>query len=270
MQRSSDSGTEFDITESPFIAGQSSAEQRVFRHTAPLDPVVRKARLFRGLSDSEKDFVLRDAAHRRYSTKAVVTKQGDAANRLFLLLRGSGQYFFITAEGRKVNLFWLMPGDIFGGACLLSDPGPFIVSTEVTANSQVLVWKREAIRSLAERYTKLLENGLSIANDYLVWYLATHLSLTCHSARERVAHVLVSLSGGIGQKCAAGVSLEITNEQLANTANVTPFTVSRLLNEWQRNGSVLKSRGKVVIRRPEELFSLHSASQYLELKSLRR
>jgi CRP-like cAMP-binding protein len=173
---------------------------------------------------------------------------------LFLLLKGAARYFLITAAGRKINLFWLVPGDIFGGACLLAEAAPFIVSTEVTKESQVLVWERDAIRTLATRYPKLTENGLSIASDYLVWYLATHLSLVCHSARERLAHVLSSLSRGVGQKCANGISLEITNEQLANTANITLFTVSRLLSEWQKDGSLLKTRGKIVIRHPEQLF----------------
>jgi CRP-like cAMP-binding protein len=219
-----------------------------------LDPVLCKARFFEGLSFSERNTVLQTASSCRYRINSVVVEQGNPADRLFLLLKGAARYSFITAEGRKVNLFWLVPGDIFGGASLLAEPARFLVSAEVTRQSQVLVWERDAIRTLAARYPKLMENGLSIACDYLVWYLATHLSLVCHSARERLAHVLFSLSNGIGQKCANGVSLEITNEQLANTANITLFTVSRLLSEWQRDGSLLKSRGRIVIRRPEQLF----------------
>jgi CRP-like cAMP-binding protein len=222
---------------------------------APLsDPVLSKARFLQGLSSSEKNTVLQTALFWRYRINSVVIEEGDPANRLFLLLKGSARHFFITPEGRKVNLFWLVPGDIFGGACLLAKPAPFIVSTEVTKESQVFAWERDAIRTLAARYPTLAENGLSIAYDYFVWYVATHLSLVCHSARERLAHVLFSLSHGIGQKCANGISLEITNEQLANTANITLFTVSRLLSEWQKDGSLLKSRGRIVIRYPEQLF----------------
>jgi CRP-like cAMP-binding protein len=47
--------------------------------------------------------------------------------------------------------------------------------------------------------------------------------------------------------------VHISNEDLANEANVTIFTVSRTLNEWQRKGLVLKRRGQVVLRSPEEL-----------------
>jgi CRP/FNR family transcriptional regulator, nitrogen oxide reductase regulator len=224
-----------------------------------LDPVVHNARFLGGLSSAGRYAVLQSAKRHTYRRNWIVIEQGDPADRLFLLRKGYARHFFITPEGRKVNLFSLVRGDIFGGACLLSDPTPFVVSTEVTAESEVLVWQRDAIRGLAKRYPRLVENGLSIACDYLVWYLATHLSLICHSARERLAHVLIGLSRGIGQSVREGIGLEITNEQLANTANVTPFTVSRLLSEWQRNGSILKSRGKLVLCRPEQLFRNDSA-----------
>jgi len=218
------------------------------------DPLVYRARFLQGLSGSCKDAVLQSGQRRPYMIDSVVVEQGDPATRLFLLLKGSARYFFITAEGRKVNLFWLVPGDLFGGSCLLAEPARFIVGTEVTMDSEVLVWERDTIRALATQHPGLMENGLSIACDYLVWYLATHLSLICHGARERLAHVLVSLSRGIGHISSKGVTLEITNEQLANTAHLTRFTVSRLLSEWQRNGSISKTRGQIVLRRPERLF----------------
>ena len=110
-----------------------------------LDPVLRKARFLRGLSSTGRNAVLQYAKHRRYHLNFVVIKQGDSANKLFLLLKGSARHFFITPEGRKVNLFWLVPGDIFGGACLLTEPALFIVSTKVTKKSEVLLGARSTV-----------------------------------------------------------------------------------------------------------------------------
>lgn len=220
-----------------------------------VDAVLRRARLFRGLSTPERNAVLDQSQLCSYSINSVIAEQGTSADRLFLLVTGAARYFVVTSQGRKVNLFLLFPGEIFGGASLLTEPAQFVVSTESTKESKVLVWERETLRILAAQFPRLLENGLSIACDYLVWYVATHLSLVCNTARGRLAHVLVSLSRGIGKNHPNGISLEITNEQLANTANITHFTVSRLLMEWQRNGLVLKSRGKIILCRPEQLFS---------------
>ncbi len=214
-----------------------------------------KARLLEGLSDEDRASILAAGAYKHFPRNAVATNQGDPADRLSLIIKGSARYFFITPGGRKIYMLWLTPGEIFGGATLLPEPSLFLVGTEIVKDSSVLVWKRDTIRSLAARYPRMVENGTAIATDYLTWYVASHLSLICHTARQRLAHVLVSLAEGIGTKCPDGIYLEITNEQLANTANITLFTASRLLSQWQRSGAVVKTRGSVLLRHPRQLLA---------------
>jgi CRP-like cAMP-binding protein len=171
------------------------------------------------------------------------------------VLKGAARYFFITPGGRQVYLLWLKPGDIFGGAALLPYPVRFLVSTEVVKDTHVLVWQRSVIRSLARQNVRLFENGLAIANDYLEWYLATHISLISHTARQRLAHVLLNLASVIGRRSQTGVQLDITNEQLASTANITPFTASRLLSTWKKQGTIAKNRGHLLLIHPDQLVS---------------
>ena len=71
-----------------------------------------------------------------------------------------------------------------GGAALLANPSLYLASAETLKDSHVLVWNRSAIRELAARYPRLLENALVTASDYLAWYVAAHVALTSHSARE--------------------------------------------------------------------------------------
>jgi CRP-like cAMP-binding protein len=104
------------------------------------------------------------------------------------------------------------------------------------------------------RYPKLLDNALPFALDHLTWFLAAHLALISKTASERLAQVLLSLAEGIGHKVPGGIQLDITNEQLANAANITPFTASRLLSEWQRRGAILKNRGMIMVHAPDRLF----------------
>jgi len=130
----------------------------------------------------------------------------------------------------------------------------YVVSTEMVKDSSAFVWPRDRIRALVARYPRLLDNALPSALDYFTWFVATHLALVSKTARERLAQVLLSLAEGIGRKVADGILLEITNEQLANAANITPFTASRFLSEWQRNGAISKNRGSVVVRSSDRLF----------------
>ena len=81
-----------------------------------------------------------------------------------------------------------------------------------------------------------------------------HAALTSQSARERLAHVLLELAPRIGEKVSDNLELEVTNEELANSANITPYTASRLISEWRKLGVIRKRYGKIFLRSPEKLF----------------
>jgi len=171
-----------------------------------------------------------------------------------LLWKGRARYFFETPNGKKLILRWITPGDIFGGAALVSRPSTYIVSTEAVRDSVVLIWDGTTIRALARRFPQLFENALFLAADYISWYVAAHAALTSRTAEERLAHVLSELAPSIGQKVAGGIELDVTNEELANSANITPYTTSRMISDWQRSGAIRKHRGKILLRSPERFF----------------
>jgi CRP-like cAMP-binding protein len=115
------------------------------------------------------------------------------------------------------------------------------------------VWSRSSILFLTKQFPILLENALMIASEYFAVLRDLLVAASHHTASERIAQVLANLSREVGRKGFEGTVVHISNEDLANEANVTIFTVSRTLNEWQRKGLVLKRRGQVVLRSPEEL-----------------
>jgi len=86
-----------------------------------------KPRFLEGLARPDVESILAPASHRWLLANSVVVNQGDSADRLFLLTKGRARYFFITQEGRNLLLFWLRPGDIFGGAALLAKAPSYLV-----------------------------------------------------------------------------------------------------------------------------------------------
>jgi CRP/FNR family transcriptional regulator, nitrogen oxide reductase regulator len=217
----------------------------------------RNLRLFEGLAQPDLKIILGAASRRHCVANSVVANQGHPADHLFVLTKGRARFFIHSQEGKKIILLWLTPGEIFGGTALLSTPSCYLVSTETLKDSSVLVWDRTTLRNLVARYPRLLENALLTASDYLSWYVATHVALISHTARERLARLLISLAETIGKKVVDGVEFDATNEELANAANITHFTASRLLSEWRNNGAVIKRRGRILLRSPDRLF-LHT------------
>jgi CRP-like cAMP-binding protein len=168
-------------------------------------------------------------------------------------LKGRARFFYQIPDNKKLILKWITPGHTFGGAALVSGPSTYLVSTEAVQDSVVLEWNGPTIRDLARRFPGILENAHSINMDYVSWYISAHAALTSKSARERLASVILGLARSVGQEVSGGIELDVTNEELADSANITPHTTSRLISEWQRSSAVRKRRGKILLRSPERL-----------------
>jgi CRP-like cAMP-binding protein len=59
----------------------------------------------------------------------------------------------------------------------------------------------------------------------------------------------------MGRKLPNGIELDVKNEELANAANISPYTASRVISDWHERGIISKRRGKIVLRSPHRLFS---------------
>jgi CRP-like cAMP-binding protein len=90
---------------------------------------------------------------------------------------------------------------------------------------------------------------------YVALFAERHIALVTKPAQERLAFALTSLGSRAGHMVSSGVEINIKNEDLASLADVSFFTASRFLQEWERKGAVEKSRGKVLIRSPEKLLA---------------
>lgn len=209
--------------------------------------------LLEGLSPSERALLFEAATVEEFEPGTLITRQGFPASAIALLVRGRARFTCTTIAGRELNLRWIYPGEICGMAALLSRQRNYLLNAEVVKPSVALVWRRSAIRFFAEGCPRLIDNGLLLAFEYIRLYQLAHISATSRTARQRLALVLGAVAEGIGNQVEDGVEVDVRNEDLANEANVTVFTASRLLNEWQREGLLVKTRGKVLLRSPQDL-----------------
>lgn len=223
--------------------------------------------LLEGFAPRDVAVILAAASVRRFEAHSLLSIEGHPADKLFLILDGQATTFTTTRKGERVLLLRIPPGDASGGRAFLSKPMEYLVSTEAVTNCHALVWNRSAILGLIRQYPRLLENALVIASDYVEVYRDLHLGLRYDTASQRVARVLESLAKLMGRRVAEGIALDVSNEELANEANVTIFTVSRLLSEWRRKGLLMKRRGGVVLHSPEGFVRRVGERSYVTHKS---
>ena len=197
--------------------------------------------------------ILASAEVRRISAKGSITTGGEEATHLFLVRVGRAHYYHLTQQGESVLLAWLAPGDVIGLVTMLKARSTYMASAEATSDCELLVWKHSILCKLVSRHPLLAQNGLQIALGYLRSYVGRHIGLVTKTAEERLAETLLRLIDRSGELVSDGIDICATNNQLAGLADISPFTVSRLLGNWERAGVVSKKRGRVLLKSPESL-----------------
>jgi CRP-like cAMP-binding protein len=216
---------------------------------------VASAGLFKGLGRQESEAIRNAAVVRTFRTSEIIVNAEELARHFFLMTGGSVDFYVLTSEGREILLRRLVPGDLFGVVTLLSEPMGYFGTAKSVRDSEILVWEHGVIRQLGTKYPHLVENALRTVLHYVALYAKRHIALVSNTAQQRVAWVLTNLASRAGHLSPGGLEVEVKNEDLASLADVNFFTVSRILKQWDRDGAVTKTRGKIVIRSPEHLLA---------------
>ena len=209
--------------------------------------------LFSGLTADQTKSIIESAELRKFPAGTIIVNGGSPAINLFLITQGTAKYFRVTKRGDEVLLWWLSRDDTFGIGALLAERARYIGTAQSVDDCEMLVWSQDEIRRLAAKYQLLAENALNIVLQYLAAYADRIVGLSTETAEERIARTLLQLSHRVGRVRPTGVEVAIRNEDLSRLADVSPFTASRQLKKWAREGVIQKSRRNIQILSPESL-----------------
>jgi CRP-like cAMP-binding protein len=212
-------------------------------------------RLFAGLGKAESSAILTAATGRRYKASETIIRAENPATHLFIVSTGKVNFYVETEKGQRILLRRLVPGNAFGIASFLSEPFGYLGTAMAVNEVDVLVWEHRNVIRLARAYPLFCQNAFRIALHYIELYTRRHISLVTDTAQQRLASALTGAASREGRILPTGVEINIRNEELASLADVGYFTTSRLLKKWEQAGSVVKSRGKILIRCPEKLLA---------------
>ncbi len=212
-----------------------------------------KSKLLAGLDDAALRQVGDAAQVRGMAANKQVTLTGGRPDHLFLLQVGRARSFIHTESGSEINLLWQVPGDVIGLVSLLANPPNYMASATTLTECEFLVWDHHAIRRLAKAYPQLTENGFRLAVHYVGTYMKRHANLLTKDRASRLAQVLLQLATDASEVQPSGIVIDITNEHLSSLSDISSFTASRLLSRWQRDGKLVKERGRVTLLAPESL-----------------
>jgi CRP-like cAMP-binding protein len=200
--------------------------------------------LLDGLQDTERQRVLAEARERPLAKGETLFRQEDPAEALHMVAEGRVKLTQLTPEGQEVIVRLCAPGEVFGGIAVL-DGKSYPFTALAVEPSRVLQWRRAALREMFQAVPRLEGNVLGIVGSHAREMLDRFRELATEPVPRRLARALLRLVPN-GRQATDEVVIEgMTQQDLAETAGTTLYTVSRVLSEWEALQIVRTGRGRV-------------------------
>lgn len=218
-------------------------------------------RLFQGFAPGEAERVLAGGAPRVLRRGEVLFREGEPAAALYLVESGRVKLTQLTAEGQEVIMRYLAPGDAFAAVALF-DHSTYPVTARATERTRVRAWPREVLPGLVRDHPRFEANLLRIVSSHTREALSRVRELSTEPVAQRLARALLRLAGQIGSREPGGAVLveRINQQDLAEIAGTSVYTVSRTLADWQERKIVETGRQRLRIRDPQGLAGIAEGS----------
>jgi CRP-like cAMP-binding protein len=214
-------------------------------------------RLFQGFAPGEAETVLAGGSPRVLRRGEILFREGEPAVALYLVESGRIKLTQLTAEGQEVIMRYLAPADAFAAVALF-DRSTYPVTAQATERTRVRAWSREVLPGLVRDHPRFEANLLRIVSSHTREALSRVRELASEPVSQRLARTLLRLGQQIGRAEPGGSILveRISQQDLAEIAATSVFTVSRTLAVWQERKIVETGRQQVRIREPQSLAAI--------------
>jgi CRP/FNR family transcriptional regulator, cyclic AMP receptor protein len=209
---------------------------------------LRNVPIFADLEDKELERIARLGTRQKYKKGNIVVLEKESGAALFVIISGKVKVVRTDEEGREVILSIFGPGEFFGEMSLLDGLARSASVVAVSKAELFMIHRRDfletmhqfpaiAIALLAELAMRLRKADMQIK------------SLSLKDAAGRVANVLLILSDDVGVFRKGKVEIDDLplQQDLANMAGTSRETVSRMLHQFVREGSIQLKGNKLTI-----------------------
>ncbi len=219
--------------------------------------LIKNLDLFKSLPDADLDSILETALVCRLLTGDAAFRQGEVADRFFVLLHGHLKVVQITPDGEQVVVRYVNPGDVFGIARAMRRPN-YPASTVAVQESLALSWPSSEWDHFTASNPHFASNALQTVGQRLQDAHTRIQELSTEEVEQRVARAILRLVDQSGRQTPEGIVIDfpITRQDIAEMTGTTLHTVSRLLSAWKDRGLVTSGRKRIVVCAVDDLIRL--------------
>jgi CRP/FNR family cyclic AMP-dependent transcriptional regulator len=216
---------------------------------------LKNVELFSSLTDDELLQISNKVVIKEFSRNEVILHEEETNEFMYIILLGKVKAVQSTEEGKEIILAIHQSQEFFGEISLIDGKTSTaaVVSME---ESLVAIISKNNFYSLLYSQRKVLENLLRIFCFRLRESWKRIHILNFRDAPQRIRMLLKILVGEKGEKTSDGIkiNLKLTHQEIADMTGLTRETVTRVLNEWRKEGLIVVTRSRHIVLR--EVFFL--------------
>ena len=214
----------------------------------PAQDVLGRAPLFQALDEEGQQALRAGVIEVGLPRGDRLFDEGDAGDRLYVILEGKIKLTRAAADGRENLLSVLGPGEMFGELSLF-DPRPRTASAVAVTDARLAALAHESLRSwltgrpdVAMHLLQALAQRLRRTNDVMADLVFTDVP-------GRVAKALLDLADRFGELQPEGLQVhhDLTQEELAQLVGASRETVNKALADFAARGWLQLSAKSVLI-----------------------
>ncbi len=195
--------------------------------------------LLSNLTNEEIEKVSIGVSSETYKKGESVFKQGDKANKLYIVCSGKIKIFKNTIEGKEQILYLLSEGDFIGAFNLLKED-EFDFNAVALENTTVSMLEKSSFDEIVLSNPSITLKIFEKAYERIIKAesLVERLSSSNHDAK--VIGLLVDLCENFGSQTDEGMllTLSINREEMGSYAGIARETMSRKLQLFQEMGLI--------------------------------
>jgi len=182
--------------------------------------------------------------------------QGDNAKYAYVLVTGMVKLVQSNPAGQQVNLRTIKEWEMFAALGAIRPDATYPVAAQALEPSSALAIESDLLREMMQTRPYLNFGLMQLMTGYIQEMQNRYRELATEKVERRLALTILRLASQIGIKSGESVELPLSQQDIAEAAGSTIYTVSRTLSEWEKRGLIETGRGRIVMRNPHGLVEL--------------
>jgi CRP/FNR family cyclic AMP-dependent transcriptional regulator len=206
---------------------------KVLMNSVIMDPIIER--------------FLESCHSKRFEAKSRIIQQGDVADKLFYILKGSVRVLLQLQKGHEIVLAYLNAGEFFGELGLFNQPAKRSASVYARTSCEIACIEYEELRNLPSIYPELVPVIASQTAMRLKKHNRKVGDLAFASVSGRIFRTLVDLcKEPEAMTHPHGTQLRITRQELGRIVGCSREVAGRTLKRLEKQ-HLISVRGKAIV-----------------------